>query len=85
MHHGNGGPVNEALSDIFGAFIERATLGRSDRTFLAAEGTGEAIRDMRHPTRTGMPDAFGSLSRLVPGQQPGQTNDDGGCTSTPRS
>lgn len=43
------GAINEAISDIFGAFIERKILGRNENTFLVGEAKGVAWRDMRHP------------------------------------
>lgn len=43
------GAINEAVSDIFGAFVERKILGRSDDTFLVGEAKGKPWRDMRHP------------------------------------
>lgn len=78
------GAINEAVSDIFGAFVERFVKGRTKNSFLVAEETGKAIRDMRHPTRLGdgrlglRPDNYGDLRVVPPGEKLGRKKNDNG-------
>lgn len=78
------GAINEAMSDIFGAFTERFIFGRSDSAFLMAEATGKHIRDMRHPHSTGegkfglRSDNMNELKTLDKGERPKTKRNDNG-------
>ena len=63
-YQGESGALNEAVSDIFGAMVERYTEGESANTWLIGEdaytpGTaGDALRYMNNPTRGNQPDNY---------------------------
>jgi hypothetical protein len=77
------GAINEALSDVFGAFVEKNVFGRSASNFLVGEATGSPVRDMRHPHRTvatfgPLADNMGELYTVPPGEKlDPATNDTG--------
>jgi Zn-dependent metalloprotease len=82
------GALNESFSDIFGTAIEYDTdssiLGPIFRPDYQhgedayTPGTdGDASRDLEDPTKCGQPDHYSKLSRLAPGEDPGQGNDYG--------
>src|SRR5205085_8571162 len=78
------GAINEAVSDVFGAFTERFIEGRSNNSFLVAEATGEAIRDMRHPHAVGdgkfgvRSDNMDEVHVLAKGEKPKRKKNDNG-------
>ncbi len=58
-YSGESGGLNESISDVFGAMVERSVLGESANTWLIGEETwtpsvsGDALRYMDDPTRDG--------------------------------
>ncbi len=75
------GAINEALSDIFGAHVERAVEGPGPNNFLVAEASGPPQRDMRHPRAAtacvGRPDNYRNVRVIAPGGKPADDNDRG--------
>ncbi|MCA9591508.1 MAG: M4 family metallopeptidase [Myxococcales bacterium] len=78
QYAGESGALNEALSDIFGTFIEReyVPIGSSLWTIGEAAWSGGGIRDFIHPSRFNQPDHMSNL--MFGGQAPAQNNDWGG-------
>ena len=60
-HEGESGALNEAISDIFGCFVERGVLGAranwtiGERIALGAGGSTNGLRDLSDPHHNGAP------------------------------
>jgi Zn-dependent metalloprotease len=72
------GSVNEAIADIFGAFVEYDTTGNQDKALTMSEDVGGIAHDFLHPTRNPDRRDHYSQRRTIPaGEVPGATNDNG--------
>ena len=72
------GAINEAYSDIMGNLAEMSLDYTEDRSWLMAERTGSALRDMSDPNRFQQPAFVGDEYYVPSVLNPGGTNDNGG-------
>ncbi len=63
IYFGESGALNEAVSDIFAAFVEHAVKPDDEKNFQCGEDLGFVIRDMANPVKFGKPSTMSELVR----------------------